>query len=207
MKHLLVLSVSLCGTALYAQQAGGQAAAPAAAAETNPAELVQTMKNLSVLLERGAEIPQARKDALAPELAAFNAKVRIALGPELLAELARREKELEDAARAGAARKTLQALRAALQVHYSEQGGVYPEDLSRLAPGQLREIPELLLPEHGRTATVTVIDSRKYDKDFSEAVTDSGGWLYFSNPGAADYGLLVLDCSHTAPDGGEFFEY
>ncbi|MDP2866407.1 MAG: hypothetical protein Q8O90_09205, partial [Elusimicrobiota bacterium] len=58
-----------------------------------------------------------------------------------------------------------------------------------------------------RTAEVTIINSKKYDKDFSRAVDDTGGWLYFSNPESDNYGLLLLDCSHTEAGGSEFFKY
>ena len=165
------------------------------------------MKNLSALLERANEIPQARMDALAPELAAFDEKVKAALGAEILAGIAAKEKETEDRARSAAAKKMLQAFRAALQVYYGDKGGVYPKDPALLIPAVMPEAPEICLPEHGCTAKVKVIDSKKYDKDFSRAVTDSGGWLYFSNPGSDNYGLLALDCAHTEAGGTEFFKY
>jgi len=170
-------------------------------------EILQTMKNLSVLLERWAEVPEEKMDALAPDLAAFDGKVRAALGQQLLSDVARKEKELEDRARAESAKKTLQALRSALQVYYGSNGGVYPKNPSLLIPSVMQEVPELYLPGHDRTIKITVIDSKKYDNSLSRAITDSGGWLYFSNPDSALYGLLVLDCSHTETGGSEFFQY
>ncbi len=170
-------------------------------------EILLAIKNLSALLERGAEIPQGRIDALGPELSPFNAKVKTALGKEILADIALREKELDDKERSAAARRTLQAFRAALQVYYGENGAVYPKNPGLLAPGIIQEVPELHLPGHERTAKVTVIDSKKYDKDLGRAVGDSGGWLYFSDPGSDNYGLLVLDCSHLETGGSEFFRY
>jgi len=214
MKNLLFSLLILTAAGAYAQGDVKQAAPEAAAAQKPQppqnkyaAEITQTIKNLSALLERSAEIPQAKLDALAPEITAFNGKVKDTLGKDLLADIARREKEAEDRARATAAKQTLQAFRAALQVYYGDKGGVYPKSLELLIPSVIQEIPELYLPGHDRTNKVTVIDSKKYDKDFSKAVTDSGGWLYFSDPGSDNYGLLTLDCSHTEPGGTEFFRY
>ncbi len=215
MKRLLFSALLLPGTAALAQDQAKPAAASteAAAAQKPPApdkyapEILRTIKNLSALLERGAEIPSSRMDALAPELAAFNGKVKDALGKEILADIARKEKELEDRERSAAAKKSLQAFRAGLQVYYGVKGGEYPKDPALLIPEMIREVPELHLPEHDRTAEVTVINSKKYDKDFSQAVEDTGGWLYFSNPESDNYGLLLLDCSHTEAGGSEFFKY
>jgi len=215
MKLLFFSVFFLPATAALAQdQAKPVAASTTTAMEQKPPapdkfapEILLTMKNLSALLERGAEIPPSRMDALVPELAVFNGKVKDALGKEILADIARKEKALEDKERSAAAKKTLQAFRAGLQVYYGAKGGEYPRDPALLIPELIREVPELHLPEHDRTARVTVINSKKYDKDFSRAVEDTGGWLYFSNPESDNYGLLLLDCSHTEAGGSEFYKY
>ena len=215
MKRLLFSVFLLPATAALAQDQAKPVAASteAVTAQKPPApdkyapEILRTMKNLSALLERGAEIPPSRLDALAPELAAFNGKVKDALGKEILADIARKEKALEDKERSAAAKKTLQAFRSGLQVYYGVKGGEYPREPALLIPELIREVPELHLPEHDRTARVTVINSKKYDKDFSRAVEDTGGWLYFSDPGSDNYGLLLLDCSHTEAGGSEFYKY
>ncbi len=209
MKLFIICALLFQAAALSAQDAPGPAPAkPAAAPQAKySAEILRTMKHLSVLLERSAEVPQERIDALAPEIAAFDEKVKSALGKDLLSDISRREKEEEDKARATSAKKTLQQFRGALQVYYGEQGGVYPKKLTQLIPSVMQEVPELYLPGHGRTSKVTIIDSRKYDKDFSKAITDSGGWLYFSDPQSSNYGLLLLDCSHNDAGGPEFFRY
>lgn len=186
---------------------------PAAAAKPEPgplkysAELRQAARNLALLLERGAEVAPEKLDALAPELSRFNGRLEEALGRDLLAEAARREKELADAALAEDAKLTLQEFRSSLQVYYVVNNGKYPADPSMLTPGRMNAVPELRLPGHEATAKVTVIDSAKYDKDFTKAVTDSGGWLYFSGQQSANYGLLIMDCRHQAQDGAEFFKY
>jgi len=215
MKRLLFSLLLLPGTAALAQdQAKPVAASTETAAAQKPAapvkyapEILLTMKNLSALLERGAEIPPSRMDALLPDLAAFNGKVKEALGKEILADIARKEKELDEKERSAAAKKALQTFRAGLRAYYSAKGGEYPRDPALLIPAQLPEVPELHLPGHERTAEVTIINSKKYDKDFSRAVDDTGGWLYFSDPESDNYGLLLLDCDHAETGGSEFFKY
>ena len=212
MKKTMLSLLMLAATAANAQYEIKPATAPAPAAQKPQpviyaAELQLTVRQLSALLERGAEIPAARLDAFAPELAAFDLKVKTALGPELVQELARAEKERDDRERSAAAKKTLQAFRAALQVYYGDKGGVYPKSPALLIPGMLPEIPALHLPDHDLTSKITVIDSKKYDKNLSRAVEDTGGWLYFSNQESENYGLLVLDCSHSEAGGSEFFRY
>ncbi|OGR79707.1 MAG: hypothetical protein A2X32_13585 [Elusimicrobia bacterium GWC2_64_44] len=201
MKLTLISILLFCGAA-----GAQQPAAPAPAAKPNP-EIEQVMKNLTILLERGGEIPAERLEALAPQVSAFNAKVKEALGEKILAEVARRERELDEKARAASAARTLQAFRAALQVAYTEAGGKYPKSPAELAPRVIQAVPELHLPGHERTNKIKLVDSRKYDADISKAVSDSGGWLFFSNPESANYGLLVLDCSHPGEDGQKFYEY
>lgn len=214
MKRILFSVLFLSCGAVHA----GEAAAPAApAAETTAAqqpppdkyapEIRQAMRNLSALLERLAEIPPSRLEAFAPGLAAFDGKVKDALGKELVAELARKEKEEGDKERSASAKSTLRAFRAALQLYYGDKGGAYPKNPELLVPALLPAVPELHLPDHEKTAKIKIIDSKKYDKDFSRAVGDSGGWLYFSNPGSGNYGLLLLDCSHTEAGGQEFSRY
>lgn len=215
MKRLLFSVLLLPATAALAQdQAKPVAASTATAmAQKPPApdkyapEILLTIKNLSALLERGAEVPPSRMDALLPDLAAFNARVKEALGKEILADIARKEKELDEKERSAAAKKSLQAFRAGLRAYYSAKGGEYPRDPALLIPALLPAVPELALPGHKRTAGVTIINSKKYDKDFSRAVDDTGGWLYFSDPGSDNYGLLLLDCDHTEAGGSEFFKY
>jgi hypothetical protein len=186
-----------------APQAQPAAPAPAPLPQKYAVAVRAAIKPLALLLERGGEVPQQKLDALAPELDKLAAAVKDTLGPAILADAARKE----DLARAEAAKKALQDFRAALQVYYVQNGGKYPKTPADLVPAALPAVPELELPGHARTAAVTVIDSKKYDKDIAGAVTDSGGWLYFSNPASANYGLLVLDCRHAEPDGGEFYRY
>ena len=159
-------------------------------------ELRLASLNLALLLERGGEIPQERLAALAPQLAAFNAAAEKTLGDEILAATA-----------AEHAKKSLQKVRTALQVWFGDNGGKYPPDLAALVPSYLPALPELRLPGHPLTDKTTVITSKKYDNALEKAVTDSGGWLYFSGDESANRGLLIIDCSHKSPAGQEYFKY
>jgi len=202
MKLLLFALLLATATAADAQEV--QVATQPAAQQTRYApEILETIKNLSLLLERGAEVKPARLDALAAEMKKFNNRVKDALGEEILAAAAAKEKEIESRARAAAAKKALPDLRVRLQAYYAEKGGVYPADLTALAG----DIPGLYLPGHAQTVGVRIIDSKKYDRDFSKAVDDSGGWLYFSSPGSAYYGMLLLNCSHKDDGAAEFYTY
>jgi len=207
MKNLLITAALLLGSCAYAQEAPAQAAQAAAQpARLDPA-LERTGRNLAILAEKYAEIPAERLQRLAPEMEKFNAALREALGEKILAEIAAREKAADEKARVESAMKTLQAFRGALQVYYTQTGGKYPKSPAELAPDSISAVPELHLPGHERTAVIKIVDSRKYDKDISKAVTGSGGWLYFSNSDSTYYGLLLLDSANPGPDGMKFFEY
>jgi hypothetical protein len=214
MTKFIFSALLACAAPAGAQEATKPAARPAPtqaqqveAALKNYPEIMQIMKNLSVLMERGAEIPPERMAALAPELSKFNGRVKETLGEKVLADIAAREKAIEEKERTGAALETLRSFRAALQVSYGQNGGRYPKSPAEMVSVNITAVPELYLPGHARTDKVTVINSRKHDKDASKAVTDSGGWLYFSDPASVNYGLLLLDCSHYGPEGMAFFEY
>lgn len=209
MTKIIFTALFACAAAAGAQEAAKPAAANEQIASNlkNYPEIMQIMKNLSVLMERGAEIPPERMGLLAPELAKFNGKVKAALGEQILAEIAAREKEIEDKARTDNALANLRAFRTTLQVYYGESGGRYPKDPADMVAKSINAVPTLYLPGHGQTNRITIIDSKKYDKDASKAIKDTGGWLYFSDPGSVNYGLLMLDCSHEAPEGGKFFDY
>lgn len=213
------LLLLLCGPAA-AQQAPAQDApaqtAPAAQEAAQPAppaagkyqpEILQAMKHLALLLERGGEIAPEKLDALAPQLSAFNGRLKEAIGEKILAEVARREKEAEDKARGEEALALLKAFRGALQVAYTEAGGRYPKTPAALAPRHVAAVPRLRLPGHEASDKVRLVGSRKYDGNPAKAVDDSGGWLYFSDPDSANYGLLMLDCSHEGPEGAKFSDY
>ena len=159
MKNLILGLFLFCGTA------GAQQPAPAAPAPAHGGkyyeEIMQAVKYLAVLVDRNAEIPAERMDALAPEISSFTARVKAAIGEKILTEMARKEKEAEDKARSVDAEKTLQAFRAALQVYYTEEGGRYPKNPAVLVPRLMAVMPKVHLPEHAQTDKIAIIDSKK----------------------------------------------
>jgi hypothetical protein len=204
------LALTLLLSAVPAAAQGDAAAEPAAQISTAAAqqnkyspEIQETARTLAILLEHGAGVKPEKMEALAAELKKFNNRVKDTLGPEILAAAAAKEKETEDRALAAAAKKELQNLRQRLQARYAEQGGVYPAEPASLEGG----LPALHLPGHAPSAAARVIDSKKHDADAVKAVSDSGGWLYFSAPGSANYGMLLIDCSHKDAGGTEFYKY
>ncbi len=205
---LLAPGVCLAAAGTDAPEGG---TAPAAAGSPAPAdfkysaEITGLMKDLSILLERGPEIPPDRMGPLAPEISRLDGLVKTALGAAATEAAPRNEKYAESDAGGKIAEEYLRFLRSALQVYYAANNGKYPKTLSDLVPAQIPALPELYLPGHQRTDKVIAVNSKKYDKDFSKAVTDSGGWLYFADPSSANYGLLVIDCRHADADGVELF--
>lgn len=206
MKRAIFFAALLLGARPCCAQTAAPVPPGPAAADPRPA-IERTEKNLSLLKEKYSEVPAERLAKLAPELERFNAQVREALGESILAEVAAREQAAENAARGEAAIKLLQNFRGALQVYYSELGGKYPASPRELLRDGSGAAPELLLPGHEKTSAITIIDSRKYDKDISKAVKNTGGWLYFAEPKSAYYGLLLLDSDHLSHEGVKFFEY
>ncbi len=216
MLKILTTTLLLCAGAARAQilPSPGElppavSTAPAAPQNPGPAMAVlnDTVKYLSILEELRAEVPPEKWNALQPELQDMTAKVKDALGEKIVAEIAARDKAEEDKRLSREAVRLLQSFRASLQIYYSETGGRYPETPADLVPGVIQAVPVLHLPNHAPTDRIVLVKSRKYDKDLEKAVRDTGGWLYFADPSSSNYGLLLLDCSHSAPDGTKFYEY
>jgi len=211
MRSLCLLSLAFSAATLPAYATAEPAAvstAPAAAVLPLPQKqapaLRLLLKDLNLLLERGGELPQDKLDALAAETERYGAKVREAMGPKMLEDAARRE----EAARSAGALKALAVFREALQAYYAANGGKYPASPADLVPARLSALPELLPPGHDApSSAATIIDSQKYDADVAAVVKDSGGWLYFASPASANYGLLLIDCTHRAAGGEEFYKY
>ncbi len=89
----------------------------------------------------------------------------------------------------------LHAIRSALEVYKTDTNGKFPARLRDLLPKYLNQIPTIDLPGHSKTASIfEVIDVQ--NKNIEQFVTDTGGWLYFSNPDSKLYGTVVLNCSH-----------
>jgi hypothetical protein len=181
------------------------AAAPAAvqtpAAPTLQAEqagaILGALKHLSALLSKGALLDRKELSAVLAETAALDVRIKNLLGPAIMEELAEREKER-------LAEEEMLRLRSLLIAYYGDNEGVYPAAPEALIPKYLAAIPELELPHHNRTGAVEL--NAGTGAEIESAVTDSGGWLYFTNPASVHFGMLILNCSHKTKNDNEFYK-
>ena len=91
-------------------------------------------------------------------------------------------------------RQCLSALNAAVMREYRDRGSA-PKTLSELVPGRLRVFPRLELPGTGHPLT------RELRLGYSEALRDSGKWLYVNEPGDRRFTRVIIDCTHTDSRG------
>lgn len=192
-------------------EAASAPAAPAAAILGHPEryheDLYQAVYHLTALRERWEALnPEGLEETLR-DLARLDERLKTALGPEAVRELDERDRPRREAAAAAMANSLVARLRQAVQrFHFDSDGTRFPKSLQELVPDYIDAVPELNLPWHGRTDAVTLVNTSKFDKDFSKAVTDTGGWLYFSDPKSDNRGMLIIDCSHKGPDGVELYK-
>ncbi|MCX5784641.1 MAG: hypothetical protein NTX59_03035 [Elusimicrobia bacterium] len=171
-------------------------------------ETRQAMEYLSAMLAKQDRLEPEKLAETAKDITRLNEKLKALLGPEILKELEADEKTLLEKQQGAFAKGSLALVRSSLQIYYGDHNGVFPDNLGGLIPGYLESIPDLQLPVHEKTGKITVIDSKKYDDNLSSAVTDSGGWLYFSSPDSMNFGMLLIDCSHKAPGTNlEWYKY
>ena len=204
----------LLGRAAALEPPGGAAAA----ADSAPC----AMRYEAQALLAGKYIPAvlARQDRLGPEkferaladIAELNEKLIKLLGPGALSEIEAEEtaaKAAAEAEPAAAPEAALAEIRRALQTYYGDHNAVFPKSLSELVPAYLSALPRLHLAGHKLTGDTALVDSKEYDSDPAAAVTDSGGWLYFSSTQSANWGMLTIDCSHAegAPNKSRWCDY
>lgn len=89
----------------------------------------------------------------------------------------------------------LHAIRSALEVYKADNKDKSPARLGDLLPKYLNQIPVIELPGHSKTDSVFEVTGVQ-SKDIEEYVTDTGGWLYFSNPDSKLFGTIILNCTH-----------
>ena len=171
-------------------------------------EARQAVKYLSAIPSKQDRLAPEKLDEAAKDIINLNEKLQALLGPEILKEIDADEKALFEKEQGAFAKGSLALVRSALQIYYGDHNGVFPDDLAGLIPGYLEAIPDLQLPGHTKTGKITVIDSKKHDNDLVPAITDSGGWLYFSSTDSINFGMLLIDCSHKAPGTDlEWYKY
>ena len=168
-------------------------------------EILSALKHLSALLSKGSLVDQKELDNVAGEISKLDDRITGLLGPDIIRELEEREKELLSTTRIAAAKAELLHMRSLLIAYYGDTEGKYPETPAALVPKYISTVPELELPWHAKTGALTL--AREAGHDQEKAVTDTGGWLYFTDPASADFGMLILNCSHKDDKGVELFKY
>ncbi len=168
-------------------------------------EIQSALKHLSALLSKNPGVDQTELDGVAGEIVKLDDRVKNLLGPDLIREAEAQQKELMGKARIVRAKEELAETREALMLYYADLEGRYPATPAELIPKYMPTAPELELPDHAKTAAVELTDST--GADIADAVTDTGGWLYFANPKSQNFGMLTLNCTHKDGKGVELHKY
>ncbi|MBI5211160.1 MAG: hypothetical protein HY927_14405 [Elusimicrobia bacterium] len=151
----------------------------------------------------GSAVKASRSAEPAPRGRAFKGAALIIVSSALVllisiptfVELIRRPSE-------GASKGNLGAIRSALSIYYGDMEGTYPTDLASLtiAGKYLYSIPEVhdLLPYHPDSSTID---------DGETNATDSGGWHYNNVATDANFGSVLINCTHTDRKGSFWNAY
>lgn len=108
----------------------------------------------------------------------------------------------------GATKGNLGSLRAGASIYYGDKEGVYPQTLEELVPRYVPSIPETKLADHPPSAAWTAYGGEvctgreEYGAEIDVSkLRDTGGWGYVTDPQAACYGTVFVDCSHADSKG------
>ena len=102
----------------------------------------------------------------------------------------------------GASKGNLGSLRSSLSIYYGDMEGQYPAQLAALtvAGKYLSTIPVAKTPNYHNDSSVEV-------DGVLTAETGAGGW-YFNNVAAdANFGAMIVNCSHTDSKGTVWTSY
>lgn len=94
----------------------------------------------------------------------------------------------------------LGTIRSALSIYYGDLEGSYPESLAPLTAGDkyLTVIPRAEVPGLHRASDAVT---------FGREPDDGGGWLYNNAVADANYGTVLVNCTHTDPRGKVWSSY
>jgi hypothetical protein len=161
-------------------------------------EIQSALNRLSALLSKGRLMDQNELARTVKEITALDARIAALLGPALVRELEEQEKERW-------AKAELLNLRSLMLAYYGDNEGKYPASPADLAPRYFPAVPLTEPPRHAATNAVALYGEAAGGPE--KAVTDAGGWLYFSNPRSRYFGMVILNCSHKDTSGNEFYSY
>ena len=92
------------------------------------------------------------------------------------------------------------SIRGALSIYYGDLEGSYPDNMASLTLSgkYLQSVPVAKAPNyHGDTSTVIL----------TSAANDGKGWAYNNVAGTADYGNVLVNCTHTDSKGSVWTAY
>ena len=109
------------------------------------------------------------------------------------AELIRKSSE-------GASKGNLGAVRSALSIYYGDMEGQYPADVGALTISgkYLQTLPLAKAPNYHADGSAVQL---------ATAANDAGGWSYNATAGSANYGNVVVNCTHTDSKGSIWTSY
>ena len=110
------------------------------------------------------------------------------------------ERAQSDFAKEKATKGNLGAIRSALSIYYGDKNGSYPADISVLTAGgkYLQGMPAAYTPPyHPDSAAI----------HYGAQPDDTGGWLYNNDIHSANYGTVLVNCTHTDRKGTAWNSY
>jgi prepilin-type N-terminal cleavage/methylation domain-containing protein len=96
----------------------------------------------------------------------------------------------------GASKGNLGAIRSSLSIYYGDMEGQYPAQLAALtiAGKYLSVVPNAKTPNYH-------LDTSVENDGVITAESGTGGWNYDNTFGDANYGSMIVNCSHTDSKG------
>jgi len=109
------------------------------------------------------------------------------------AELIRKSNE-------GASKGNLGSIRSALSIYYGDMEGVYPytSDALTISGKYLSTVPKAKTPNYHADSSVPVLQT---------TTNDGAGWSYNSTSTDPNFGVILVNCSHTDSKGTQWSTY
>lgn len=103
----------------------------------------------------------------------------------------------------GSSHGNLGAIRSAIGIYYSDNVTTYPGSLAALTLNAkyLKAFPETtLIGYHSKTSAIR-------EGSGAAAIDDAGGWAYNNDAGHADFGKIMVNCTHTDTKSSVWSEF
>ena len=115
------------------------------------------------------------------------------------AELIRKSSE-------GASKGNIGSIRSALSIYYGDLEGVYPASPAALTISgkYLSEVPKAKAPNYHGDSSVPIVVA---EAAVAAGSGDSGGWWYNASGTNANFGQLLVGCTHTDTKGSVWTNY